>query len=100
MFAGGLGLLGLIYLIVQGYPLGYSDIGSPGSHNLDQIISVLPGLPAAFGFVVTMTNLWPLSLLNLVIGGFVLGLVVYDAWILGGAANKILFLTDEIKSSK
>lgn len=99
-FTAGIAFIGLLYLVVQGYPLGYASIGTSGMHTVDSIISLLPGIPALFGIVTTLTNLWTLSTVNLVLACFVLALVVYDAWILGGAANKVLHLTDEMQTIK
>lgn len=98
LFTAGVATLGLLYLVVQGFPLGFANIGSSGAQTIDSIVSLTPGIPALFGIVMTLMNLWTLSLLNLVLAGMTLALVVYDAWILGGAANRILHLTDEMQT--
>ncbi len=97
-FGMGVALLGLVYLTVQGYPLGYAKLGTPGAQTIDAILSLLPAIPGLFMIVLDLVNLYPVSSLNLVIGCMTIAVVVYDAWILGGAAARILHLTDEMQT--
>ncbi len=100
MLATGLFLVGWFYLVTQGYPIAHGNIGSASAHTWDNIVSMFPGVAALFGIFLTLTNLWPLSQLNLVIASMVAILVLYDLWIIGGAASKINRLTDEIKAER
>ena len=43
---------------------------------------------------------WPLSSLNLLLAVMTMAVVVYDLWVLGGAASKINRLTDEFKAER
>jgi hypothetical protein len=84
--------------VVQGYPISHSNIGSSSAHNLDNMISGGPALVVCIGMFVGVIGAHPLSGFNYVIGGMTLLVVVYDLWILGGAAAKINRLTDEYKA--
>ena len=42
LFFTGLFALFWIYLVIQGYPISHGNIGSSGTHNLDDIISGVP----------------------------------------------------------
>lgn len=97
VFAGLFGVF-LAYLVVQGYPISHGNIGSSSSHNLDNMISGIPGIAALFGLFVHFAGFWPLSHLNLVLAIMTMAVVIYDLWVLGGAASKINRLTDEFKS--
>jgi hypothetical protein len=88
------------YLLVQGYPISHGEIGSASTHNLDNIVSGLPGLAALFGLFLHFAGFWPLSYFNLMLAAMTLLVVVYDMWVLGGAAAKINRLTDEIKAER
>ena len=90
----------LLYLIVQGYPISHGQIGSVSTHNLDNIISGVPALAAIFGLFLHVVGFWPISYVNLMLAVMTLGVVVYDLWILGGAAARINRLTDEFKSER
>jgi hypothetical protein len=94
----GIFLLFWIYLVIQGYPISHGFIGSSSSHNLDNILSGIPAIAALFGMFVHFAGFWPLSPLNLLLGLMTLMVVIYDLWVLGGAASKINRLTDEFKS--
>lgn len=89
-----------VYLVVQGYPVSHGDIGSASVHNLDNIISGFPAIVAMFGFFVHFAGFHPLSFLNLMLATMTIAVVVYDMWILGGAAAKINRLTDEYKAER
>lgn len=89
-----------LYLLIQGYPVSHGEIGSSSTHNLDNIVSGLPGVVALFGVFLTLSGLHKLSFLNLMLCGMTLAVVWYDMWILGGAASKINRLTDEVKMEK
>jgi hypothetical protein len=88
------------YLVVQGYPVSHGDIGSASTHNLDNIISGLPAVAALFGIFIHFAGFWPMSPLNLLLAAMTLAVVIYDLWVLGGAAAKINRLTDEIKAER
>ncbi len=88
------------YLMVQGYPVSHGDIGSASTHNLDNIVSGLPAIAALFGIFVHFAGFWPLSYFNLLLATMTMAVVIYDLWVLGGAAAKINRLTDEIKAER
>lgn len=88
------------YLVVQGYPISHGDIGSSSAHTLDNMISGVPAIIALIGLFVHFAGFHPLSFMNMMIAFMTLAVVVYDLWILGGAAAKINRLTDEIKSER
>jgi hypothetical protein len=90
----------LAYLMVQGYPISHGQIGSSSTHNLDNIISGIPALTALFGLFLHLVGFWPLSYVNLMLAAMTIGVVIYDLWILGGAAAKINRLTDEFKTER
>lgn len=90
----------LVYLVVQGYPISHGNIGSSSSHNLDNMISGVPGIAAMFGLFVHFAGFWPLSPLNLLLAVMTMAVVIYDLWVLGGAASKINRLTDEFKAER
>jgi len=90
----------LVYLVVQGYPISHGNIGSSSSHNLDNMISGIPGVAALFGLFVHFAGFWPLSPLNLLLAVMTMCVVIYDLWVLGGAASKINRLTDEFKAER
>jgi hypothetical protein len=89
-----------IYLVVQGYPISHGNIGSSSMHNLDNIVSGIPAVAALFGFLLHIAGFWPLSALNLLLAAMTLLVVIYDLWVLGGAASKINRLTDEFKAER
>lgn len=89
-----------VYLVVQGYPVSHGHIGSSSTHNLDNIISGIPAIAALFGIFVHFAGFWPLSSLNLLLAAMTMAVVVYDLWVLGGAAAKINRLTDEFKAER
>jgi hypothetical protein len=88
------------YLLVQGYPISHGNIGSSSTHNLDNIISGIPAIAALFGVFLHFVGFWPVSFLNLMLAAMTMAVVVYDLWIIGGAASKINRLTDEFKPEK
>lgn len=88
------------YLVIQGYPLSHSDIGSSSSHNTDNMISAIPGVAAIIGLFSHFVGFWPMSSLNVMLAAMALVVVIYDLWILGGAASRINRLTDEIKTER
>lgn len=90
----------LLYLMVQGYPVSHGQIGSASTHNLDNIISGIPALAATFGVFLHLMGFWPVSFVHLMVAAMTLGVVLYDLWIIGGAAAKINRLTDEFKSER
>jgi hypothetical protein len=90
----------LLYLMVQGYPISHGQIGSASTHNLDNIISGIPALAATFGVFLHLVGFWPVSFVHLMVAAMTLGVVIYDLWILGGAAAKINRLTDEFKAER
>ncbi len=90
----------LAYLIVQGYPISHGHIGSSSTHNLDNMVSGLPGIAALFGLFLHLVGFWRVSQLNLMLAAMTLAVVVYDLWILGGAASRINRLTDEFKAER
>jgi hypothetical protein len=89
-----------LYLVVQGYPISHGDIGSSSTHNLDNIVSGLPALAAIFGLFLHFVGFWRVSFLNLMLAVMTIAVVVYDMWIIGGAASKINRLTDEFKGER
>ena len=99
MFTGLFGLF-WAYLVIQGYPISHGNIGTSSTHNLDNIISGLPALAALFGIFIHVVGFWPVSHVNLMLATMTLAVVVYDLWILGGAASKINRLTDEFKAER
>ena len=100
MFFTTLFLIFWTYLVVQGYPVSHGDIGSASTHNLDNMVSGIPAIAALFGIFVHIVGFWPMSHLNLLLATMTLAVVVYDLWVLGGAAAKINRLTDEIKAER
>ena len=100
MFFTTLFLIFWTYLVVQGYPVSHGDIGSASTHNLDNMVSGIPAIAALFGIFVHIAGFWPMSHLNLLLATMTLAVVVYDLWVLGGAAAKINRLTDEIKAER
>jgi hypothetical protein len=86
------------YLLVQGYPISHGNIGSASTHNLDNIISGIPAIAALFGIFLHFVGFWPVSFLNLMLAAMTMAVVIFDIWIIGGAASKINRLTDEYKS--
>jgi hypothetical protein len=89
-----------IYLVVQGYPISHGHIGTASTHNLDNIISGIPAVAALFGVFLHIVGFWQVSYTNLVLAIMAMAVVVYDLWILGGAASKINRLTDEFKAER
>ena len=81
-------------------PISHGNIGSSSTHNLDNIISGIPAIAALFGIFVHFAGFWPLSSLNLLLAVMTMAVVVYDLWVLGGAAAKINRLTDEFKAER
>ncbi len=98
--AVGFFVIAYMYLVIQGYPVAHEKIGSSSAHNWDNMVSSVPGVAAVVGFVLDLTNLWPLSGLVMTICIVVALTVVYDLWILGGCAARVNRLTDEIKSEQ
>ncbi|NJO23352.1 MAG: hypothetical protein HC868_10885 [Sphingomonadales bacterium] len=96
----GIFLVFFAYLVVQGYPISHGNIGSSSTHNLDNILSGIPAIAALFGIFVHFAGFWPLSSLNLLLAVMTMAVVVYDLWVLGGAAAKINRLTDEFKAER
>jgi hypothetical protein len=96
----GLFLVFWCYLVVQGYPVSHGDIGSASTHNLDNIVSGLPAIAALLGGFVHAAGFWPMSSFNLLLSVMTLAVVLYDLWVIGGAASKINRLTDEIKPER
>ena len=88
------------YLVIQGYPVSHGDIGNSTTHNLDNMISGIPAIAALFGLFIHIAGFWPLSSLNLLLAIMSLAVVIYDLWVLGGAAAKINRLTDEFKAER
>ncbi len=86
------------YLVVQGYPVSHGNIGSSSTHNLDNIISGIPAIAALFGLFLHFVGYWQISYVNIMLAVMTMAVVVYDLWILGGAASKINRLTDEFKA--
>lgn len=99
VFAGIFAIF-FVYLVVQGYPISHGNIGSSSAHNLDNMISGVPAIAALFGIFVHFAGFWPLSQLNLLLAVMTMAVVVYDLWVLGGAASKINRLTDEFKAER
>jgi hypothetical protein len=100
LFFSSLFAIYLAYLMIQGYPISHGQIGSASTHNLDNIISGIPALAALFGVFLHLVGFWRLSSVNLMVAAMTLGVVMYDLWILGGAASKINRLTDEFKAER
>ena len=98
LFFSALFALFWAYLVVQGYPVSHGNIGSSNTHNLDNIVSGLPAIAALFGLLLHFIGFWRVSFLNLMLAFMTFAVVIYDLWILGGAASKINRLTDEFKS--
>ena len=88
------------YLLIQGYPISHGNIGSSSTHNLDNIISGIPAIAALFGLFLHFVGFWRVSFLNLMLAAMTMAVVIYDLWIIGGAASKINRLTDEFKSER
>ena len=88
------------YLVIQGYPVSHGDIGSSTTHNLDNMISGIPAITALFGLFIHIAGFWSLSSLNILLAVMTLAVVLYDLWVLGGAAAKINRLTDEFKAER
>ena len=88
------------YLVIQGYPISHGNIGSSSTHNLDNMVSGLPAIAALFGVFLHFVGFWRVSYVNLLLAAMTMAVVVYDLWIIGGAASKINRLTDEFKGEK
>ena len=94
LFFTGLFALFWIYLVVQGYPISHGHIGTSSTHNLDNIISGIPAIAALFGIFLHLVGFsWRVSFVNLVLAAMTMAVVVYELWIIGGAASKINRLT-------
>ena len=89
-----------LYLVVQGFPISHGNIGSSSTHNLDNIVSGLPAITALFGLFLHFVGYWRVSFLNLMLAAMTMAVVVYDLWIIGGAASKINRLTDGFKAER
>ena len=89
-----------LYLVIQGYPISHGNIGSSSTHNLDNIVSGLPAIAALFGIFLHFVGFWQVSSVNLILAAMTMAVVVYDLWIIGGAASKINRLTDEFKAER
>ena len=100
LFFTGLFAIFWVYLVIQGYPISHGHIGSSSTHNLDNIVSGLPAIAALFGIFLHFVGFWSVSYVNLMLAGMTLAVVIYDLWILGGAASKINRLTDEFKAER
>jgi len=100
VFFTGLFAIFWAYLVVQGYPISHGNIGSASTHNLDNIVSGIPAVAALFGIFLHVVGFWRVSFVNLTLAVMTLAVVVYDLWILGGAASKINRLTDEFKAER
>jgi hypothetical protein len=100
LFFTGLFALFWIYLVIQGYPISHGNIGSSSTHNLDNIISGVPAIAALFGIFLHLVGFWRVSFVNLMLAAMTMAIVVYDLWIIGGAASKINRLTDEFKAER
>jgi hypothetical protein len=100
LFFTGVFALFWFYLVIQGYPVSHGNIGSSSTHNLDNIVSGLPAIAALFGIFLHFVGFWRVSYLNIMLAGMTLAVVVYDLWIIGGAASKINRLTDEFKPER
>lgn len=100
MFFTGLFAIFWAYLVVQGYPVSHGYIGSSSTHNLDNIISGIPAISALFGLLLHFLGFWQVSYVNIMLAVMTLAVVIYDLWILGGAASKINRLTDEFKAER
>jgi hypothetical protein len=100
LFFTGMFALFWFYLVIQGYPVSHGNIGSSSTHNLDNIVSGLPAIAALFGIFLHLVGFWRVSYLNIMLAGMTLAVVVYDLWIIGGAASKINRLTDEFKPER
>ncbi len=90
----------LTYLVIQGYPISHGNIGSSSTHNLDNIVSGLPAIAALFGIFLHIVGFWQVSYVNLMLAVMTMAVVVFDLWIIGGAASKINRLTDEFKAER
>ncbi|HEU4379131.1 MAG TPA: hypothetical protein VFR73_11200 [Hyphomicrobiaceae bacterium] len=88
------------YLVIQGYPISHGNIGTSSTHNLDNIISGLPAIAALFGMFLHFVGFWRVSPVNLILATMTMAVVIYDLWIIGGAASKINRLTDEFKAER
>ena len=86
--------------MIQGYPISHGNIGSSSTHNLDNIVSGLPAIAALFGIFLHFVGFWQVSSVNLILAAMTMAVVVYDLWIIGGAASKINRLTDEFKAER
>ena len=100
LFFAGLFAIFWVYLVIQGYPISHGNIGSSSTHNLDNIVSGLPAIAALFGIFLHIVGFWKVSFVNLLLAVMTMAVVIYDLWIIGGAASKINRLTDEFKPEK
>ena len=80
---------GLIYLVLQGYPLAHGYLGSASSHSSDAFFSFLPLLPVVVALVMHFATFWPLSDFVLMVAVMTVPFVVFDLWILGGVSSKL-----------
>lgn len=96
----GFVLVFYVYLIIQGYPISHGHIGDSSAHNWDNIISGVPAIGALFVIVLNLLGFWKTSFLIQMLAVMTMAVVVFDLWIIGGAASKINRLTDEFKSEK
>jgi hypothetical protein len=100
LFFTGLFAIFWAYLVIQGYPISHGNIGSSSTHNLDNMVSGLPAITALFGLFLHIVGFWRLSNVNIMLAVMTMAVVMYDLWILGGAASKINRLTDEFKPER
>jgi hypothetical protein len=74
--------------------------GIPVAGRGTRIISGVPAIAALFGMFLHFVGFWRVSFLNLMLAAMTMAVVVYDLWIIGGAASKINRLTDEFKAER
>ena len=100
LFFTGIFAIFWVYLVIQGYPISHGNIGTSSTHNLDNMVSGLPAIAALFGIFLHIVGFWKVSLVNIILAVMTMAVVIYDMWIIGGAASKINRLTDEFKPEK
>ena len=100
LFFTGIFAIFWVYLVIQGYPISHGNIGSSSTHNLDNIVSGVPAIAALFGIFLHIVGYWRVSFVNILLAVMTMAVVIYDLWIIGGAASKINRLTDEFKPEK
>ena len=95
-FMGGLGLLSLVYLLLQGLPIVMGRVGSAFGLITDAVFSLSPAIPVLLAIAFDLFGYKSLSFTGYVIGFWTLGLAAFDVVVFGGVRSLVNRLTDDI----